>query len=912
MSHRKFFTTFITLLFVIFFIQSAKSQGLNSLVINNIKEDLPLKKYLDQLSSESGVRFFYDEKLLNDIQVKTTDNGRLLLDFLNQVLTAKGILYLVYKENNIILLDRNLLILKNQAGLAKKDESGNSYTQVDIGDPLLAGKFKRATLSGYIRSGKTGESLPGATVYVKDQEVGAATDVKGFFKIELPIGKHEVQFAYVGFENRDLTINMISSGNYDLELFEGSISIDQVEVRSNGNSNIARPEMGIIRMDTKTINSIPVLMGEPDLIKTMTLMPGVQSSGDMSSGFNVRGGNADQNLTLIDDVPIYNSTHLFGMFSIIDSRSIENLELYKGGAPASYGGRASSIMELDLKEGNNKEFQGNGGIGLYNARLTLQGPILKEKASFIISGRTTYSDWILKRVPDVEIQNSRAKFNDLNVKINYTINRKNRISVFSYLSNDLFNLAGTTLYQFSNKLASLKWSHISTEKLTYSFNLYYTRYQTESIDKEEAQSAFKFTSGIDQLGTKLRFLYSLNSKNKVEFGLEANNYKFGGGKQVPYGDLSNSLAKSVENENSLELAGYLQDVYDISRSVSLSMGLRYSHYLYLGPKTVNIYSDTAYPSPATFIESDYYSKNKVIKQYHGFEPRLGLRINTGPLSSIKIAYSRSMQYLHILSNTSVMTPTDIWKSSDMYIKPAMGNQYVLGYFKNFRGGAYESSVELYYKDVQNVLEYKNGAILVLNKNLEQDMLSANLKAYGAEFFLKKNGGKLTGWISYAYSRSFLQTSGASTDNLVNEGRAYPSYYDKPNDLGVVLNYKLTRRLTFGSSFVYSTGRPATYPESKYSILGNDIVNYSDRNKYRVSNYNRLDLSLVWDVSLKKRKKYYSSWIFSVYNVYARKNVYSTYYKKETPTSQNDYHTYGFYELSIIGVPIPSITYNFRF
>jgi hypothetical protein len=386
----------------------------------------------------------------------------------------------------------------------------------------------------------------------------------------------------------------------------------------------------------------------------------------------------------------------------------------------------------------------------------------------------------------------------------------------------------------------------------------------------------------------------------------------------------------LEDEHSFEFAGYLQDMIEITRNISVSVGLRYSHYLYMGPKTVNIYEDTAYASSATFIESQYREKGKIIAQYHGFEPRIGVRFNLGSSSSVKLAYSRSNQYLQILSNTSVITPTDIWKTSDLYIKPAIGDQYVIGFFKNIRGGAFETSLEIYYKNVQNVLEYKNGAQLILNSKIEQDVLSANLEAYGAEFFIKKNFGRLTGWFSYAYSRSFYTTSGAASSELVNNGDEYPSYFDKPNDLAIVMNYKISRRLTFSSNFVYSTGRPATYPETKYSIMGsdnvyylangtgyfvdkgNEVVSYSDRNKYRLPDYNRLDLSLVWDVSLKKRKKYYSSWTFAVYNVYASKNVYSTYYKKDLPTNKNNYKTYSLYELSIIGVPIPSITYNFRF
>ncbi len=912
MLYQKYSRIFIAIFLIAFPFKAGISQTISSYQINNVNEKTSLKAYLVRVESESTLRFFYEDKLLDNISVDQSDNGKLLIDYLNQVLQANGITYLIYKNNNLVLFDRSQLIINNRAEHNAKDANGNNYSQVDIGDPTLAGKFKRAQLSGYIRSGKTGEPLPGASIYIKDQQVGAMTDIKGFYKIELPTGKHEVEFGYVGFENRDMTLNIISNGNYDAELFEGSITIDQVVITSNRNSNIARPEMGIIRMDTKSINGIPVLMGDPDLIKTMTLMPGVQSSGDMSSGFNVRGGNADQNLVLIDDVPVYNTTHLFGLFSMLDSRSIEGLEMYKGGAPARYGGRASSIMDIELKDGDHKQFEGDGGIGLYNARLTLQGPIINDKASFIIGGRTTYSDWILKRVPDVEIRNSKANFYDLNAKVNYTVNRNDRISLFGYLSNDVFDLAGSTLYQYSNKLGALKWNHIFSEKLTSSLNVFSSNYNTSLIDKSDAYSSSRFVSGINQIGSKLRFLYALNSKNNVEFGLEGNRYKFDGGTSDPYGNLSLYQAKSIEDEHSMEFAGYLQDMIEMGKKASLSVGLRYSHYMFLGPKTINIYEDSAYASPATFTGTKYYSKGKIIKQYHGFEPRLGFRFNLGSTSSIKLAYSRSMQYLQILSNTSVVTPTDIWKSCDPYIKPAMCDQYVLGYFKNFKADAYESSVEFYYKNVQNVLEYKNGAQLVLNSKLEQDVLPANLKAYGAEFFIKKNSGKLTGWISYAYSRSFLKTSGAPSDELINSGKQYPSYYDKPNDLSIVFNYKLTRRLTFGSSFLYSTGRPTTYPEQKFSAMGNDVVVYSDRNKYRLSDYNRLDLSLVWDVSLKKRKKYYSSWIFSVYNVYAEKNVYSTYYKKDVPTSKNDYQEYAMYKLSIIGVPIPSITYNFKF
>jgi hypothetical protein len=893
-------------------IQYVNAQDIKSLVIHNVEEKILLKDYLQKSYSDTECRFYYPEDLLDDIFLYETDNGKLLYQQLEGLLKPRGIAYIIYKDVNLVIVERNQLYLRDQSGLAERGANGDFYSTVDIGDPVLAGKYKKANLSGYVRNGKTGEPLPGTVIYIGDLSLGVVSDMRGYYHVELPVGKKSVKYSFVGFEEREMMVNMISPGSFDVELFESTVAIDQVVIVSNGDANISSAEMGIIRMDAKTISNIPVLLGEPDLLKTMTLLPGIQSSGDMASGFNVRGGGSDQNLILIDEVPIYNSNHLFGLFSIIDTRTIKKLELYKGGAPARYGGRASSVMNIDLKEGNLKHIEGDAALGIFSSALAIQGPLVKEKASFLISGRTTYSDWILKRLPDIDLRRSEANFYDLNIKLNYTMNHNNRFSIFAYGSKDFFNLSDKNTFGYTNRLASVRWSHIATDNLTFSVSGFYSGYTTTAVERENPVNAYQVESGIQHTGARIRALFSKNSKHSFEAGIEGNMYNFTPGIKDPWGEQSTLESELLESEKAMEFAGYLQDAFEISDRISLLAGIRYSAYYYLGPKTVNEYSEGEFISASSWTGSREYEAGKVIQNYSGIEPRLGLRMTLTPSSSAKVGLSRNYQYLHIISNSTVVTPTDIWKPSDIYIKPAMADQVMLGYFYNINKGVYETSAEIYYKEVENILEYKGGAQLVMNENLEQDILSADLRAYGIEFLVRKNSGRLTGWVSYTFSRSFLQTSGAVVGDLVNQGDTYASYYDKPNDLSVVTNYKISRRFTFGASFVYSTGRPATYPESTVRFYGNIFPDFSNRNKYRQRDYHRLDLSLTWDTSLKKQKKYYSSWILSVYNTYGHKNVYSTYYKKEVPTAMNDYKRFAFYELSIIGVPIPSVTYNVRF
>ncbi len=887
----------------------ASAQQVADLFITGVAQQTSLEDYLSRLQSTTPNRFFYTEGLLKEVYLDNGDNLKPLLKFLDEELVKYNLAYMVYRKKNLVFMQRSQLSMKDQ--ITMSGESPSEYNSIlDIGSPQLAGKFKKAQLHGFVRNGKTGEALPGVLIQVEGTRANIITDPKGYYSLEIPVGRQEVNYAFVGFESKVVTLNMISPGNLDIELFEKTIDLDQVVITHNAKANVMSTEMSIVRLDARTVSSIPVLMGEPDLMKTMTLMPGVQSSGDLASGFNVRGGSSDQNLIMLDGVPIYNANHLFGMFSIVDASSIENLELHKGGVAARYGGRISSYMDIALKEGNMEEFEGDASAGLFSSKLALQGPLVHDRISYAIGGRTTYSDWILHRIPEEDIRNSSANFFDWNGKLGFIITQKLRLNVSAYQSSDYFDLADEAIYSYTNRLFSSQIRYIVSDKLSFFLNGFSTNLTNETVEKSDSYSASSLQTSMNQEGGVFRTRVELLN-HSMEAGMEVNQYTIGSGTKTPYGDYSNIEPVALDDAYACDWAAYLQEEYAITPRLSVNLGLRYSSFSALGPATINTYSNDSISS-STWVGTEEYATGALLKNYAGWEPRMALRYVLGVSNSLKLGYCRTRQNLHILSNTAVLVPTDTWKSSDRYIHPAVADQVSLGIFHNSKTNLYETSAELYYKRATDVLEFKPGAILAVNPNIEQDVLSAAMQACGIELLLRKNSGRISGWVSYTYSRSFMQTSGAAKEELINRGEWYTSNYDKPHDVSVVANLELTKRLTLGSSFVYSTGRPVTYPENYIWVAGNPIVVYSDRNKYRLPDYHRLDVSLTWKMSLKKQKRGQSSWVLSVVNVYAHKNVYSTYYRKEVPSAVNNYKPYSNYQLAIIGIPIPSLTYNLKF
>jgi len=666
-----------------------------------------------------------------------------------------------------------------------------------------------------------------------------------------------------------------------------------------------------------TIKELPVFMGEADLIRSMVMMPGVQSVGEMSSGFNVRGGNTDQNLVLIDGTSLFNTTHLFGFFSMINQDALSDVTLYKGGIPASYGERVSSVMEVQLKNGNDKYLSVYGGIGLIESRLSMDGPFSKKKKStFMIGARSSYTDWMLKQTHYPAFINSVAHFYDINGTANFEMGPKNHLKLSGYVSSDVFNLNTSTLYNYGNALGSLNWKMNLTDKVISHLTLAYSGYNllVDQKDPVLPQDDYRLKSGI-QNGS-LKYILSLypNEKHHINTGIQAIGYWINPGKIVPSQSPTNVVESSMRQEQSAEMALFADDDFDLSGKLALSIGLRYTQFVNYGPGMVYHYEQGVPKSTSSIIDSTSYKNGEIIKAYHGFEPRIALKYTLRNGGSFKLNYQRTHQFVTQISNTAVISPADYWKSADQYIAPLINDQVGIGYFRNPEGGKYEFSAETYYKKLQNLPEFKNGALLLMNPHIETDYLPAHGYSYGIELMAKKNSGSLTGWISYTYSRTFQKVDGQFPEEKINNGTYYPSIYDKPHDLAVVMNYKISRRWRFSGNFVFSSGRPITLPEEKYLFQGNQIVVYSDRNTYRMPSYNRMDLAVTLDENLRKKRMWKGSWTFSVYNVYGRKNPYSVFYRKDSSLQSTDVNKtpYSIYKMAIIGVPVPSITYNFRF
>jgi hypothetical protein len=653
------------------------------------------------------------------------------------------------------------------------------------------------------------------------------------------------------------------------------------------------------------MKKVPPILGEVDVLKIALTLPGVQTVGEGANGINVRGGTADQNLMLLDETPIFNPTHFFGFFSSFNPDIIKSVELHKGGIPAEYGGRISSVFEVQTKEGNNKKFVGSGGISPVTARLAFEGPIIKDKLSYLVGGRSTYSNWILEQLPNTNIQNSKASFYDLFGKISYDINDKNSIYAQGYLSNDEFRFNADTSYQYANENASLQWKHVFNNKLYGVVSGLYSGYSYNVASDKNEVNAFDMDYSIKNYGGKLDFSYFPNSKHKIDFGISSLYYGLSPGTLSPQGSASLINPIVLENEQGLESAVYIGDKYDISQRLSLYFGLRYSLYNYLGPKTVSEYAEDGPVEDGTKTGETTYGENEVIQSYHGPEPRFSARYALNEENALKLSFNRMRQYIHMLSNTTSISPTDIWKLSDTQVLPQLGDQISLGYYRNFKNNTIEGSVEGYYKNINNLLDFKSGAQLILNEQIETDIVSGLGKSYGVEVLLKKKTGKLNGWISYTYSRAMIKVDSEYLSETINQGEFYPASYDKPHSLNVLSNWKFSRRLSLSGNLSYSTGRPITYPIAKYYYIGTERLHYSERNQYRIPDYFRLDLSLNVEGNHKVKKLNHSSWTFAVYNITGRDNAYSIYFVSEDGKVKG-------YQLSIFANAIPTITYNFRF
>ncbi len=762
-----------------------------------------------------------------------------------------------------------------------------------------------SSVTGYVRNAVNGEPVVGAALFIEKPMIGTTTDELGFFKLTIPRGKQQIRVKSFGMRETSRSVMLYSDGKLDIEMIESVIALKEIAIKAGVDQNVSGTQMGQVKLTLKNLKQMPAVMGETDLLRTILTLPGVKSVGENSTGLNVRGGSADQNLIQYNDAVIYNSSHLFGFFSAFNPDVLRDAELYKSTIPSKFGGRLASVLDINGRDGNKKKFVASGGIGLVTGRLTLEGPVIKDKTSFLIGGRSTYSNWVIKALDNPAYNQSKANFYDVNVQIAHEINEKNSLTLTGYTSDDRFKLYGDTLYAYQNRLASLKWKHTFTPKLYSELTASHSQYKYQMEAAGLPLNAYDLQFGIDQSNFKADFSYALHPKHILDFGISTIYYKLQPGIFRPKGEQSLIMHDVLEPEQALESAIYLEDKYEVSPKMSVTAGLRYSFFQYLGPKTVNQYA-AGFPIRTIYQEGTIdYAGGKTIQNYGGPEIRLSARYNLQANTSLKVSYNTLRQYIHLLSNTMTISPTDIWKLSDKYIRPQTGDQISVGIYKNLKGNQIELSLEGYYKNIDNYLDYRGSDSLIMNHNIEAAVLGTKARAYGIEMLVKKMSGKLNGWVGYTYSRTLLQAKDPDDQDAPNGGDPYPSNFDKPHDFTAITNYRLSHRFSISLNFTYSTGRPYTPPIGKYVIDGAERIYYAQRNQNRIPDYYRVDASMNIEGNHKVRKLAHSSWSLSVYNLLGRKNPTSVYFQSNAGRVQG-------YQLSIFGQPIPTITYNFRF
>ena len=747
------------------------------------------------------------------------------------------------------------------------------------------------TISGYIKDASNGEELIGATVYIKEIQKGAMTNVYGFYSLTIPEGDYTIQYSYIGFNPQEFSIKLNESKSSNIELILNSQQLEEVVIKAQKEDyNIRSTEMGVVKLSPKDISAVPVLFGEKDLMKTLQLMPGVKSAGEGNSGFNVRGGSTDQNLILLDEATVYNASHLLGFFSVFNSDAIKDVKMIKGGGPAEYGGRLSSVLDIKMKEGNMKDYSVSGGLGLISSRLNIEGPIIEDKGSFMISGRRTYLDLFLGLSSDESLSNTQLYFYDLNLKANYRINDKNRIYISGYFGQDKFGFDDMMGIDWGNATGTLRWNHLFNDRLFLNSSLIYSNY-TYNINSDIGDNKLAIKSGISDINLKEDFTYYINPQNTLKFGVNITHHTF-----IP-GEVSgneNFNSYDQENDYAYESAAYISHKLSLSEKLKFEYGLRYSLFMVTGPGDIYTYDDNN-----NIIDTKTYKSNEIVESYGGFEPRFAANYTLNVNSSIKFAYSRNRQYLHLLSNSTSGTPMDAWIPSSNIVEPEIADQVSLGYFRNFLNNKIETSVEIYYKDMQNQLDYENGADLFLNPYIESQIVSGEGRSYGAEFLIKKNTGKFTGCLSYTYSKTEKRF------DEVNSGDWYPTKYDKTHDISIVGMYQFNPKWNVSATWVYNTGNAVTFPSGKYEIEEQTVSYYTERNSYRMPDYHRLDIGATYTKQKKKGRE--ASWNFSLYNAYGRENAYTITFKE----SESDPNVTEAVQLSLFKW-IPSITYNFKF
>lgn len=886
--------------------------------------NLPFPAFCEYIYSESGVKIYYQESWVRELTVTIDADQISVRSAVETALQGTGLNVSTW-NNNLVVLPGETLLPKLPSYETGKEQSNNQATEektltqseeryligrkadvtktIQIGKKSLTGANSMTTIRGRITEQQTGEPVIGATMYIEETKNGTSTDQNGFLSLVILPGSYTAVFAYMGMETEKYQLEVLSDGEFSIEMKKTVIMMKEVVVFGDQQMNIRLADPGLEKISVKTIKEIPTMMGERDILKISEMLPGIVTVGEGSAGLNVRGGNYDQNAFYINRIPIYNTSHLYGFFPAFNADIIKDFSIYKGLIPAQYGGRLSSVFNIIARQGNRKRFTARGGLSPVAFNLSVEGPIKKGVSSFLVSGRYLYSDWILKQINDPVIHNSHAGFSDFSAACNYDF-KKSQLSVFGYYSHDKFQLSDINRYEYSNSGVSANLSHNFSTSLSGNFALTAAQYAFNTIDQQEEPAAYQQSYKIGDYRFTADFSHDLNAKNTLEYGAGLTFYRLDRGTVLPYGENSLRLPVELGQEQGLESGIYLSDVYDVLPWLNITAGLRLTLFNPLGPESVYTYMPGK-PKDIRFIDDTLnFESGQAIKSY--FEPdiRAALNIRTDADGTIKIAFNQMHQNLFLLNNTIAISPNSQWIMADYYLEPASSSQLSAGVFRTFPGLGWEASLEVYYKEIHNYPEFIDGADFLNNPLVETTVLPGNQNSYGIECLLRHNGRRLEGWLAYTWSRSIVQVDGDLPWEQINKGISYPANYDIPHVLNTVVNYHFNRRITASGILTYQTGRPVTYPVSVYYINGIPYLDYSTRNEYRIPDYFRVDLSLTIEGNLKKNKKLHNSLSFSLYNVTGRDNPYSVYFKLE-------YGKIKSYQYSVIGVPIFTVTWLFK-
>ena len=899
--------------FLLAFLACAPAFGQQEKGVTGLFAGISFQRFAELIEKDTPYRFIYNQEEVAQLTVNLQANGDKLEDVL-------GIIFLKTDLNFSISAQKEVFILKGgkfpveflpNYFQASTSSALNSASPQDefvrnrryvIGRP---GPGTEAKLSGVVKSLENNQAIEGAIVYEKESMRQTITNKEGKFDLVLPKGYTTLYIQNIGGYTEQRLLDILGDAVLELNIGEGIFSLNEVVVRSGALTNVSRPEMGVQSLSVQEMKRLPAVMGEVDIIKGLLTMPGVNTAGEASVGFNVRGGAADQNLILLDQNTLFNPSHLFGFFSAINSDMVQGVELYKSGIPANLGGRLSSVLQVTPKKGRTDKIGGSGGIGPMTSRFSIEGPV-GQNTTFVLGSRLTYSDWLLDFLADkIDLGASRASFGDFNGTVTHQLGEKDALRVSGYYSKDEFQFDPDTVYSYSNKNVAISWTHYFSDDLEATFSAGQDAYAFNVEGEDNPLNAYRYQFDLKQQFLKANFRQEKGEKHLLTYGVHGIRYQLNPGRLLPFGESSGVIPDELAQEHAMDWSIFLGDELEINEKWSLSAGFRYNFYTFLGPQVLPIYAkDEPYLSENITGEQNFDAGENV-KTYHGPELRLSGRYAISRNSSIKAGINSMRQNIHLLSNSSVVTPTDTWKLSDSFLAPQLGIQYALGYVTSSQQGALEFSAELYYRTMERLLDYRSGASIVLNQRIEQDVLVTQGKAYGLELYMKKTRGKLNGSLAYTYSRSLLQTDPSERKEQINGSKWYPSNFDQPHNANLVSNLELSKRLNVTLAGKYSTGRPVTLPIAKFDYAGSERVYFSERNAFRVPDYFRLDFSVNLEGNHKIAKLAHASWSFGIYNILGRDNAYSVYYVPEGGKLKG-------YQLAIFAEPIPFITYNFRF